>query len=67
MGLTYINAFEIFEYRKYNNNYYDRAKLYQQVIKKALFIPEITIFSRYLLLFLFHNTTSQSIYIKDIL
>lgn len=55
---------EIFEYGKNNNRYWDGAKLHQQVINKALSIAE-TLYPGYSILFLFNNTTSYLIYIKD--
>lgn len=65
-GLTHIEAIEIFEYWKNNDGYWDRAKLYQQVVNKALPIAE-ALYPRYLLLFLFNNTTSHFMYAKDVL
>lgn len=57
---------EIFEYAKNNNYYWDRAKLYKQVINKTLSILE-TFYPKYSLFFLVNNAISHSIYIKDIL
>lgn len=57
---------EIFEYEKNNNSYWDKAKLYQQMVNKVLPIAE-TLYLRYTLLFLFKNTISYFIYIKNAL
>lgn len=65
-GLIYTEAVEIFEYEKNNDGYWDRAKLHQQVVNKALPITE-ALYSGYSLLFLFDNTTSHSVYAKDAL
>lgn len=65
MGLIIIKVVKIFEYGKNNNRYYNRVKLYKQVVEKALFIVE-ALYLRYSLYFLFDNTTSHSIYAKDI-
>lgn len=66
IGLMHIESVEIFEYRKNNNGYLDRAKLYQQVINKTLPIVKVFYFS-YSLLFLFDNATSHLVYAKDAL
>lgn len=59
-------AIKIFEYEKKNNKYWNRAKLYQQVVKKTLpFVKAL--YPNYSLLFLFNNTTSHFIYTKDTL
>lgn len=42
---------EIFEYKTNNNSYKDGAKLYQQVVNKALSIIK-ALYPKYLLLFL---------------
>lgn len=60
-GLIKTEAVEIFEY-----GYWDGAKLYQQVVKKALSIAE-ALYPGYSFLFLFDNATSHSIYAKDAL
>lgn len=57
---------EIFEYKKNNDKYWDKTKLYQQVVNIALSIVE-TFYLEYSLLFLFDNAISYFIYIKDIL
>lgn len=56
----------IFKYGENNDGYWDRAKLHHQVVSKALPIAE-ALYPWYLLLFLFNNTTSHSIYAKDML
>ena len=65
-GLLEEEAVEIFEYRKNNDGYWDKAKLYQQVVSKALPIAE-ALYPRYSLLFLFINATSHSVYAKYVL
>ena len=65
-GLMYTKLVEIFEYEKNNNEYWDRTKLHQQVVNKALPIAE-TLYSSYSLLFFFDNTTSHLFYVKDVL
>lgn len=40
-GLLEEKTVENFEYRKNNNSYWDKIKLYQQVINKALLIAEV--------------------------
>lgn len=63
-GLTYVEAVEIYECGKNNDGYWDGAKLYQQVINKALPIAE-ALFPGYSLLFFFNNATSYLVYAKD--
>ena len=65
-GPVSTKAVEIFEYEKNNDGYWDGAKLYYQVIKKALPIAE-ALYPRYFFLFLFGNATSHSVYAKDVL
>lgn len=48
---------KIFEYKKNNDKYQDKAKLYYQVMKKALPITKIFYF-RHSLLFYFDNVTN---------
>lgn len=64
--LIETEAVEVSEYGKNNDGYWDRAKLYQQVVKKALPIAE-AFYPGYSLLFLFDNATSHSVYAKDAL
>ena len=64
--LTYTEVIENFEYRKNNDRYWDIAKLYQQMVNKALFIAE-ALYLNYSILFFFDNATSHSVYIKDVL
>lgn len=59
-------AVEIFEYGKNNDDYWDGAKLYQQIVNKALPIAK-ALYLSYSLLFLFDNATSHSVYVKDAL
>lgn len=66
-GLQEIEAVKIFEYGKNNDGYWDGAKLHKQVVNKALLIAE-AFYPGYLLLFLFDNATSHSVYalqVKD--
>lgn len=57
-------AVGVFEYGKNNNWYWDGAKLYKQVVSKALLIAK-TLEPGYSLLFLFDNATSYSVNAKD--
>ena len=65
-SLMHTEAIEVFEYGKNNNDYWDGAKLHQQVVNKALLIAK-TLYLGYSLLFFFNNTTSHSIYAKNAL
>ena len=65
-GLIETKAVKVFEYGKNNDRYWDGAKLYQQVVKKALPIAE-ALYPDYSLLFLFDNSTSYFVYTKDVL
>lgn len=56
----------IFEYKKYNDKYCDKAKFYKQVVNKTLTIVQV-LYPEYSLFFLFDNVTSQSDYSKDAL
>lgn len=56
-----IEAVEFFKYGKANKEYWDRFKLYKQVVNKALLLTE-TLYLSYSLLFLFNNTTNYFIY-----
>lgn len=56
---------EIFEYKKNNDGYWDWANLHHQVVTKVLPIAKI-FYSGYSHLFLFDNTTSHSVYTKNI-
>lgn len=64
--LLETEAVEIFEYGKNNDRYWDKARLHQQVVNKALPIAE-ALYPGYSLLFLFDNATSHSVYAKDAL
>lgn len=44
------NTVKIFEYKKNNDKYWDRAKLYYQIIKKTLPIAE-TLYPKYFFFF----------------
>ena len=65
-GLLKTEAVKIFEYGKNNDGYWDKAKLHQQVVNKALPIAE-ALYPGYSLLYLFDNATSHSVYAKDAL
>ena len=65
-GLTILEAVELFEYEKKNERYWNRAKLYKQIVSKALPIAK-ALYLGYSLLFLFDNTTSHSVYANNAL
>lgn len=65
-GLNYIKVIEIFKYEKNNNRYWDKTKLYPQVINKALPIIK-SLYSDYLLLFLLNNAINDFVDINNIL
>lgn len=60
-GLKINEAVEILEYKKNNDGYWDRIKLLQQVMEKALLRAE-TLYSGYSILFMFDNATSHLVY-----
>lgn len=66
MRLTIMEAMELFEYKKSNKGYWDRFKLVKQVVHKILLITE-ALYQGYLLVFLFNNTTSHSIFAQNAL
>lgn len=66
IGLAVTEAAELFEYGKNHEGYWDGAKLHEQVVSKALPIAEV-LYPGYLLLFLFDNATSHSVYANDAL
>lgn len=65
-GPTVTKVIKVFEYRQNNNRYLDKAKLYEQIINKALLIVE-ALYLGYSLVFLFDNATSHLVYIKNVL
>ena len=65
-GLIETKAVNVFQYGKNNDGYWDGAKLYQKVVKKALSIAK-ALYPNYSLLFLFDNATSHFVYLKDAL
>ncbi len=65
-GLQEIEVLEIFEYGKNNDGYRNGAKLYKQVVNKALPIAKV-LHPGYSLLYLFENETSHSVYARDTL
>ncbi len=66
IGLKTTEDVKIFEYGKNNDEYWDRAKLYKEVIEKALPIAK-AFYLGYSLCFLLDNITNHSIYAKDVL
>ena len=66
LGLLEMEDVGINEYGINNNGYWDRAKLYKQVVSKALPIVE-GLSPRYSHLFLFANAISHSVYVKNAL
>lgn len=64
--LTILEVAELFEYRKNDKGYWDRAKLHKQIVSKALPIVEV-LYSGYSLLFFFDNITSHSSYANNAL
>ena len=62
--LTFRKVVELFEYGKNNERYWNRFKLYKQVVIKALFIAD-ALYPRYSLLFLFDNAIGNFVYIDD--
>lgn len=63
-GLKFTKTTKIFKYKKNNNKYLDGAKLYKQIVKKALPIAK-ALYSKYSLDFLFNNAISHLIYAKN--
>lgn len=64
--LIISKAVMLFEYVKANKEYWDRSKLYHQVVNKGLPITE-AFYLDYSHLFLFDNATSYLIYAKNVL
>ena len=64
--LIFREAVKLFEYRKINKRYWDGPKLHKQVVTKALLITE-ALYPGCLLLFLFDNSTSHSVYADNTL
>lgn len=56
----------MFEYEKINRIYWNKFKLYQQMVNKVLLIIK-TFYLRYLLFFLFDNITSYWVYSQNTL
>ena len=56
--LTFKEVVELIEYKNNNKRYWNKSKLYKQVINKAFLIAE-DFYLRYLLIFLFKNTISH--------
>lgn len=66
MWLTIIEVVELFEYKKNNKKYWDRAKLYNQVVNKVLSIAK-AFYPGYSLLFLFNKVISHFVYANNAL
>ena len=64
--LKITKATKLFEYKKANKDYWNRPKLHKQVVNKALPIAEV-LYPGYLLLFLFDNATSHTVYTDNLL
>lgn len=64
--LSVTEAVELFEYKKFNKGYWNRSKLNEQMVNKALFIAKI-LYPGYSYLFLFDKATSHSVYAKNVL
>ncbi len=64
--ITITEAGMLFKYEKANEGYWDRPKLYQQVVNKTWLISE-ALYQVYSFLLLFGNATSYSVYAKDTL
>ncbi len=61
-----MEVVETLKYGKNNDGYWDEAKLHKQVVNKAL--PIIgTLYPGYLLLYLFDNAISHSVYAKEVI
>lgn len=58
--------FEVFKYRINYDRYWNRAKLYKQIVNKTLSITK-AFYLGYLLLYLFNNVRNQFIYAKNTL
>lgn len=54
---TITKVIKLFEYKKNNGKYWNKTKLVQWIVNKALLIAKVLYFS-YFLLFLFNNATS---------
>ena len=65
-GLSSKEAVEILEYGENNEDYWNEVKLVKQVKEKVLPIAK-ALYPGYLLLFLFVNTNSHSVYLTDAL
>lgn len=59
--LIIIEVVELFEYKKSNKGYWDRLKLYKQIVNKALLIKG-ALYPNYSLLFFIDNATSYFIF-----
>ena len=59
-----METVKLFEYKKSNKSYWDRPKLYKQVVNKVLPIVK-TLYIGYLLLFCFDNITSHFVFTQD--
>lgn len=62
MELKIIEGVQLFKYKKSNEDYQNRFKLYKQVINKVLPITK-TLYLGYLLFFLFNNVTNYFVFV----
>lgn len=60
-GIKVTKNNDLFEYRKANEDYWDRLRLYKQVDNKVLSIAK-ALYSGYSLLLLFNNPASKNVY-----
>ena len=60
-GLIVIKAVELFEYKKFNESYWNGLKFYKQVVNKLLPIAEV-LYLGYLLLFFLNNATGYFVF-----
>lgn len=56
----------VYQYNNNNDSYQNKAKLYQQVVSKALPITKV-LYLDYLLVLLFNNITCYFVYVKHVL
>lgn len=63
---THIKTIKIFKQKKNNNGYWNRAKLYQQIINKALLNVKV-FYLGYLLILFLDNVINYFVYTKNIL
>lgn len=64
--ISFFKMFKLFEDKKNNEKYWNKAKFYKQLVNKTLSIMKV-LYLDYLILFLFDNTISYSIYANNTL